>query len=112
MNTSQPTAAAPHTRSIERASTFLVLTAIGLAFCCGLRIIGLAASPASAEMVTTIQGDMVALTADSGSEDALFVLDNRTERIMVYRLTQKGLELFASESLREVFARARAISPG
>ncbi|QYK47554.1 MAG: hypothetical protein KF838_12270 [Phycisphaeraceae bacterium] len=112
MNTIPPASDAHPSRSTERASTLLVLTAIALAFCCGLRLIGLAGSPASAEMVTTIQGDMVALTADSGSEDALLVLDNRTERIMVYRLTAKGLELFASESLRELFARARASSPG
>lgn len=107
MNSQNP----QNTRTIERASLFLTISAIALAFFCGLRVISLTTAPAAAEMVASIPGELVALTADSGSEEVLLLLDNRTERVMVYRLTQKGLELFASESLRDLFARARASSP-
>lgn len=97
--------------TLERSRFFLTISAIVLALLCGLRLISLTSSPASAEMVATIPGELVALTADSGSEEVLLVMDNRTERVMVYRLTAKGLELFASEALRELFGRARAMSP-
>lgn len=97
--------------ALERTRFFLTISAIALACFCGLCLISLTSTPAAAEMVATIPGELVALTADSGSEEVLVVLDNRTERVMVYRLTPKGLELFASEGLRELFGRARAMSP-
>lgn len=97
--------------TLERSRFFLTITAIVLSLCCGLRLISLTSSPVSAEMVATIPGELIALTADTGSEDVLVMLDNRTERVMVYRLTPKGMELFASEGLRELFGRARAQSP-
>lgn len=91
----------------ERAAVALACV---LAAACAVRGLVLASAPAHGEMVATIPGEIVALTADSGSEDALLVLDNRAERLMVYKQTQTGLQLFASESVRDLFVRARLTS--
>ncbi len=95
-------------RVLDRA---LIALAAALGIACIARVLVLAPEPALAEMVASNPGDVVALTADSGSEDVLLVLDNRAERLMVYKLTQNGLQLYSSEPLRELFTRARASAP-
>ena len=101
----------PSNRGSLVAERWLSALALVLLAACLLRGFAFVQSPARAEMVASIPNEVVALTADSGSEDTLLVLDNRAERLMVYKLTQNGLQLFASESLRDLFIRARASSP-
>lgn len=96
---------------LDRVRVLLLSLALLLGVACVFRVLAIATRPASAEMVTTIDGEMVALTADGGSEDVLVVLDNRAERIMVYKQMQTGLQLFASENLRDLFNRARLSAP-
>lgn len=93
------------------ASIGLSLLACALGAACLVRVLSLTTSPAAAEMVTSIPGELTVLTADAGSEDVLLLLDNRSERLMVYKTTQNGLQLFASQGLRELFTRARLTSP-
>jgi hypothetical protein len=99
------------TRTLKVAERAALALACVLGVACAVRGVMVASSPAQGEMVATIPGEIVALTADSGSEDALLVLDNRAERLMVYKQTQNGLQLFSSESVRDLFVRARLTSP-
>ena len=62
---------------------------------------------ALAEMVASV-GDYSIMTTDGGNEELLFVLDNRNEQLMVYRVDQQRvLSLIAREKLSDVFASAR-----
>jgi len=63
---------------------------------------------ALAEMVTSV-GDYSIMTTDGGNEELLFVLDNRNEQLMVYKVDQqKSMTLLAREELDSVFASARS----
>jgi len=62
---------------------------------------------ALAEMVASV-GDYSIMTTDGGNEEMLFVLDNRNEQLMVYKIgQQQSLVLLAREKLSDVFASAR-----
>lgn len=48
------------------------------------------------------------LATDIGSEDALVVIDQRREELLLYRITgQKQIDFKGRESLRELFVQAR-----
>jgi hypothetical protein len=67
---------------------------------------------ASAEMVSHA-GNYTALTADSGTEDVLLVLDGRKELLLVYRMeNQSALELYKRYELPRLFQDARGAAPG
>lgn len=60
------------------------------------------------EMVTE-QGSYVLMTTDGGTQEVLAVVDNRNERLLMYRYDQQGgLVLDAADSLRRLFSTARA----
>lgn len=63
---------------------------------------------ALAEMVASV-GDYSVMTTDGGNEELLFVLDNRNEQLMVYKVDQqRSMVLLAREELDGVFASARS----
>ncbi|MFI4871162.1 MAG: hypothetical protein ACIAQ0_08805 [Phycisphaerales bacterium JB058] len=63
---------------------------------------------ALAEMVASV-GDYSIMTTDGGNEELLFVLDNRNEQLMVYKVDQqRSMVLLAREELDGVFAAARS----
>ena len=67
----------------------------------------LTGNAARAEMVAHA-GEFTAMTSDSGTEELLVVLDNRSEQLMVYRLrAQQALELLQNLSVAKVFESAR-----
>ena len=62
--------------------------------------------------VATVQ-DLVLLNANAGGgEDVLIVLDGREERVFVYGLVNRGVEMHVTEDLREVFMRAKQAAGG
>jgi lysylphosphatidylglycerol synthetase-like protein (DUF2156 family) len=63
---------------------------------------------ALAEMVASV-GDYSIMTTNGGNEELLFVLDNRNEQLLVYKVDQqKALTLLAREELDNVFTSARS----
>lgn len=63
---------------------------------------------ALAEMVDSV-GDYKVMTTDGGNEEILYVLDNRNEQLLLYKIDQqKALTLLAREELDNVFASARS----
>ena len=73
-----------------------------------------APNTALAEMAA-ISGGYAAMTTQgqSSSEELLYVLDQRAERLMVYRVeNQRDIVLQRSEDLARVFAQARAAAGG
>ncbi|MEO1008384.1 MAG: hypothetical protein AAFX79_07440 [Planctomycetota bacterium] len=73
-----------------------------------------APQPAFAEMAA-IAGDYAAVTTQgqSSAEELLYVLDQRAERLLVYRVeNQRSLVLQRSEDISTVFAQARAAAGG
>lgn len=58
-------------------------------------------------------GEFELLTADVGNENALFVIDQRTEELCIYRTDQvQGVQLLQRLSLPRLFVDARAKSQG
>jgi hypothetical protein len=73
-----------------------------------------APSTAMAEMAV-VSGGYSAMTTQgqSSSEELLYVLDQRAERLMVYRVENgRELSLQRSEDLAQVFTQARAAAGG
>lgn len=73
-----------------------------------------APSAALAEMAA-VSGGYAAMTTQgqSSSEELLYVLDQRAERLMVYRVeNQRDIVLQRSEDLARVFSQARAAAGG
>lgn len=71
-------------------------------------------SSALAEMVA-VGGGFAAMTTQgqSSSEELLYVLDQRSERLMVYRVeNQREVVLQRTEDLARVFTQARAAAGG
>lgn len=67
----------------------------------------LAPQPSWAD-VAAQSGDYAALTVDSGVDDLLVVLDQRTESLMVYHVkNQTSLEFRGREDVRDLFTQAR-----
>ena len=96
--------AAPH-RTGESALTAL---ALALAMLLGALLWGVLNQPAQAEMVAET-GHLVAMTARGDNEEILLMLDNRAEKLMLYKVTQNStMELVQSLDLPELFGSARA----
>lgn len=77
-----------------------------------LRSGSLPGNAALAEMVSQA-GEFTMLTTDSGTEEVLVVLDNRSEQLLVYRvLAQKTLELMQNVSVARMFEAARLAAGG
>ena len=73
---------------------------------------GLRGNQAMAEMVSQA-GEFTMLTTDSGTEEVLVVLDNRSEQLLVYHIrAQKTLELMQNVSVSKMFESARLVSEG
>lgn len=69
-------------------------------------------SSARAEMVSQI-GSLTVLTANSGLDELLVVLDERSERLLVYSAPQPDrIELRQGLEVADVFREARAASRG
>jgi len=69
-------------------------------------------SEAQAGMVAS-SGAFTILTADSGNEDVVVLLDGRNEMLYVYRTDMRsGVQLFQRVPVAQVFADARARSVG
>ena len=62
-------------------------------------------SQANAEMVINSQNMVFLTTRTQPAEEALFVLDNQSKRLLIYKLNlaRKRLELAASEDLGKLF---------
>jgi len=65
------------------------------------------APQAFAEMVASRDGYTM-MTARVGNEEALYVLDERAERMLVYRAGRDSIDLLASQDLRRLFTDGRA----
>jgi len=95
-------------QSRDTGEATLTALALGLAMLLGAMLWGVLNQPAQAEMVTET-GHLVAMTARGENEDILFLLDNRTEQIMLYRVAQNNtIELLQSLDLPDLFQSARA----
>jgi hypothetical protein len=71
-----------------------------------------AGNTARAEMVSQ-SGDYAMLTTDSGSDELLYVIDNRNEQMFVYRVeNQNSVQLYGRESIAQLFTHARARAVG
>lgn len=69
-------------------------------------------TPASAEMVSQ-SGQYTALTARSGSEEVLVVLDERNEKLFVYRVhNQERVDLHEKHDLDALFRTAARAARG
>lgn len=92
----------------DRAEGVLLACALALAMVLGGLLWGTLSQPAQAEMVSD-SNHLVVMTAKGGNEDVLYVLDNRVEQLMLYKVTQSGsLELVQRLGLREYFDAARS----
>jgi hypothetical protein len=106
-DTTNPTDAATITPNRSGETTLTVL-ALGLAMLLGALLWGTLNQPARAEVVAET-GHLVALTAHAGDADILYMLDNRVEQLMLYKVTQQDtIELVQSLDLPELFRSARA----
>lgn len=66
---------------------------------------------ASAEMAISSAG-LTMMTTRSSNTEPLFVVDDRTETLFVYKHGQGGFELWAKHDLPDLFTKARARSFG
>ncbi|MBX3359180.1 MAG: hypothetical protein KF745_12225 [Phycisphaeraceae bacterium] len=70
-------------------------------------------SQARADVVSQIGQYAIATVEISGSEDLTIVLDSRGEDVLVYTIKNgQRIELIGRESLRQIFADARALGSG
>ncbi len=61
--------------------------------------------------VVAAGGEFAALTADTGSEDILVILDQRAEQLLVYGVrNQNAIEFRGRQSVSELFLEARRAS--
>ncbi|MFI4897658.1 MAG: hypothetical protein ACIARR_07515 [Phycisphaerales bacterium JB059] len=72
---------------------------------------GLFDSRASADMAISSAG-VTMMTTRSGNTEPLFVVDDRTETLFVYKHERGRLELWSKHSLPDLFARARSGAAG
>ncbi len=95
---------------IQLACYTLIASAVVLA---GLLIMQLGrhstGSEAQAAMVIARDNFAMLTTQTRSGEEALFVLDNQTGRLLIYRLDvqKKNLRLVANEDLPRIFSRLR-----
>ncbi len=70
-------------------------------------------SPANADLVSQVGQYTIATVEVSGSEDLTIVLDSRGEDILVYTIKNgQRIELIGRESVKQIFADARAMGAG
>ncbi len=72
---------------------------------------GLFDTRASADM-TIANAGISMMTTRSGNTEPLFIVDDRTETLFVYKHDQTRFELWAKHSLPELFTEARSRSVG
>ena len=90
------------------ADRLLLPCAAGLLVLLGILLTPIINQPAHAEMVSQT-GHLVTMTAQGGTGDILLVLDNRSERLMVYKInTQNTMDLLENIELPTLFESARA----
>lgn len=91
----------------SRGDGVLIASAVGLT---GLVLAlgsGIWSSPALAE-TTAAAGGFAMLTTDDGTDEALLVVDNRTEQLLVYQVQASGsFELVDREALPDLFRAAK-----
>jgi len=86
----------------------LFACALAMAVILGMLLAPLLQQPARAEMVAE-SAHLLALTARGGNEEILLVLDNRAERLSVYRvLNQNSVQMLQQVELPGLFEAARA----
>jgi hypothetical protein len=96
----------------NRLHAALWASAAALAALTAIRSGSLTGNVASAEMVSQA-GEFTMLTTDSGTEEVLVVLDNRSEQLLVYHIrAQKTLELMQNVSVAKMFEAARLAAEG
>jgi len=94
-------------RSVS-ADRLLLACAAGLLVLLGILLTPIINQPARAEMVSQT-GHLVTMTAQGGTGDILLVLDNRSERLMVYKINaQNTMDLLENIELPTLFESARA----
>jgi hypothetical protein len=93
------------------SGTALCLSAAVLAGLIVAQGAGLFDSRASADMAISSAG-VTMMTTRSGNTEPLFVVDDRTETLFVYKHERGRLELWSKHSLPELFARARSGASG
>jgi len=96
-----------HTEPSGRgASTALCVSALVIGALIVAQGSGLFDASASADMTSSSAGVSMMTTRSSNSEP-LFVVDDRTETLFVYKYDQRRFELWAKHSLPELFTAAR-----
>ena len=66
---------------------------------------------AQAGMVSQV-GQLTVMTADSGNDDVLLVLEGRSEELYVYRADRNGVQLQQRLQIPKLFTDARAMAQG
>ena len=51
---------------------------------------------------------LFAMTSRVGSEEYIYILDERSERLMIYRAARNSIELLDTSTLPRVFSDARS----
>ncbi|USN97905.1 MAG: hypothetical protein H6810_06835 [Phycisphaeraceae bacterium] len=78
-----------------------------------LRAAGVAPDSTAHADMTAASGTYTAMTTRSGTDELLYVVDDRNEQLQVYRVRQaNSVELVAREDLRQMFTAARAAALG
>ncbi|MEZ6243918.1 MAG: hypothetical protein R3B57_12850 [Phycisphaerales bacterium] len=94
------------TRSERPQLVALWATAAGLALLILAQAGGLFDASARADMTAAI-GGISMMTTRSGNQEPLFVVDDRTETLYVYKTGQDKCELWDKQNLPELFTSAR-----
>lgn len=96
----------------RRADAPLILCALLLTTLLAFVAVPLVSEPARAEMVSS-SNHLVSMTAKGGNEEVLVVIDNRSEKLMVYKINnQASFDLMQSIDLPRLFQSARAQRTG
>lgn len=111
MNDTTPTPETPARGGLRIPDGALWASATVLAALVLVQGARMAETPALAEMATKADAYSMA-TTKAGSAEALFVVDDRSETLMVYQVMPgRKFELRRAESLPELFQRARGRVP-
>ncbi|MGD9690632.1 MAG: hypothetical protein AB7K52_13185 [Phycisphaerales bacterium] len=89
----------------------LTATALALAVLIGVQLTRLSGTliggtSASADVVNQL-GDFQMLSVDSGKDDVVIMIDQRTESLLVYHATQTGLKFLGRRDVKDIFSQAR-----
>lgn len=101
------------TRSLLNTSLALSAAALAVALLRGPATPAFAEQDAMASGAINRAGDFQTLTVNIGNEDAVVVLDERSEELFVYRIdSQQTLQLAQRASVPRIFLDARARAAG